>query len=84
MTLIRGTLFCLGAEPIAVEMNIDPSTPIIEQWPKITITAGDDVGAGTVILPLAALTGVVSALMEADKKRQSKITMPNKDIILPN
>ncbi len=84
MTVVKGTLFVEGKPPIAVEMEIPNDTPIEQQGGRVALTVGDGVGAGTLLLPIPALTGIMASLMEADRKRAPAIIMPDNKIIVPN
>lgn len=70
---------------ITIEVNCDPNMSLEQQgFKKISITAGDDIGCGTVTLPLAALTQAMAALMKEDAKRSSAILTPGSGIVRPH
>lgn len=72
-------------QPITAELEYDPDMSLEEQgYKKVAITVGDDVGCGTIMLPLHLLTAAMAPVMDADQKRSSPIIMPNKGIIKLN
>lgn len=73
-------------EPLVVELAYDPGLTLEEQGTKkVSIFAGDDVGGGQVLIPLAMLNQAMSALIAADMNRSKPgIIMPNNKLILPN
>ncbi len=91
MSEVRITLFDFDLEkdkpkePLHMAVQYDPNLSLQEQGTKkVSIFCGDYVSGGTVTLPLAMLTQIISALMQEDLKRQSNIIIPDNGIILPN
>lgn len=73
-------------QPLVVELEYDPELTLEEQGTKkVSIFAGDNVGGGQVLIPLAMLNEAMTALIAADMKRStSPIIMPDNKIIRPN
>lgn len=72
--------------PINIEMEYDDDMSLEEQgYQKVAITAGNDVGCGTVMLPLGMLSQLVAMAMAENMKRNTpSIIMPDNKIIRPN
>lgn len=68
---------------VTARLEFDPEDPVALESAanlRISITSGDDIGAGTVVLPFAMLSSLIAQAM-GEVQKQSQIILPEPGIV---
>lgn len=84
MSLVKIMLFG-ESKPVTREIEFDPDDPVAIEAAnlRVSVTVGDDISGGTVVLPFAMLSNLIAQCMAEYQSRKQIIMPPNK-IIKPN